>query len=95
MEERVSIPAPTEDIISIYSNLLEKGIAPKPVVGWDEYFSYTADDLCLFIFAVLVGVILSMTEYDNRTDSLARITPNGRKSVSRKIIVFAISAFAF
>lgn len=84
-----------EDIISIYSNLLEKGIAPKPVVGWDEYFSYTADDLCLFIFAVLVGVILSMTEYDNRTDSLARITPNGRKSVSRKIIVFAISAFAF
>lgn len=84
-----------EDIIEIYSSLLEAGNSPEESSGWNEYFSYKADDFCLLLFAVTVGIILSVTEHDNRTDTLQKITRFGKKSIRRKIAVFAISSLGF
>lgn len=84
-----------EDIIEIYSSLLEKGVKPEETVGWNEFFSYATDDLCLLLFAVIVGVILTMTEYDNRTNVLLKITRFGKRSTGRKITVFATASFGF
>lgn len=81
-----------EDVIALYSSLIEKGVQPEEVSGWNEYFSFTADDLLLLLFAVMVGVILTLTEHDNKTEAILKTAKYGRKSVGCKVAVFALSA---
>lgn len=84
-----------DDVIGLYSSLVEKGVSPEEVSGWNEYFSFAADDWIPLLFAVMVGVILTMVEYDNRTDTVLKITRYGKRSAEWKIAVFVISAVLF
>lgn len=82
-----------EDVIERYTALLEQGVTPLTVVGWDAFFDHTWDDLLLALIAVLTGAVLVMTEYDNGTHSLVKMTPLGKKSVQSKLLVLGLFAF--
>ncbi len=82
-----------EDVIERYTALLEQGVTPLTVVGWDAFFDHTWDDLFLALIAVLTGAVLVMTEYDNGTHILVKMTPLGKKSVQSKLLV--LGSFAF
>lgn len=80
------------DLIERYSALLDRGVAPQSVLGWDAFFCLSADDLLLLLLAALTGIVLVMTEKDHRTDTLLHITPRGNASKRCKALVFAVSS---
>lgn len=84
-----------EDLIRLYSDLKEQGVAPRAVNGWDAFFSLSADDLLLLLCAVLTGIALTMTERDHRTDTLLAVTPKGAAVGSRKLLVFAAASLGY
>lgn len=84
-----------DDLIEHYSALIEQGVVPHAVTGWDAFFSLSADDLLLLLLAALTGIILVMTEKDHRTDALLHITPRGGASKCRKALVFGASSGVF
>ena len=83
-----------EDVIEHYSALLEQKVSPTWIVGWDAFFDHSWDDLLLALIAVLAGAVLAMTEYDNGTHILIKITPCGKKSVKSKLLVLGAFALA-
>ena len=84
-----------EDLIRLYSDLKEQGVAPRAVNGWDAFFSLSADDLLLLLCAVLTGIALTMMERDHRTDTLLAVTPKGAAVGSRKLLVFAAASLGY
>lgn len=83
------------DVIEHYTNLLEDGVRPVKVQGWNEFFDNKADDLLSLLAAILAGVLLSMVEFDNGTDKVLYMTSRGRRSIAAKIAVLAICSLIF
>ncbi|MBQ8257923.1 MAG: hypothetical protein IJY97_00025 [Clostridia bacterium] len=82
------------DVIDRYTNLLDNGVSPEEVRGWNEFFENRYDDLLLILAAVIAGVLLTMTEWDNGTHRLALMTAKGRKSIRAKLFLFALFSIA-
>ena len=82
------------DVIERYSSLLNDGVKPTEIRGWNEFFNNNVDELLALIGAILAGVLLSLAEFDNGTEKILHITRNGRKSVLSKISVLALFSFA-
>ena len=82
-----------QDVAKRYSKLLDAGVMPSAVQGWNEFFSLTADDILLVVLVMLVGIMSTMTEWDTGTFSLLATTKRGRTSVLSKIGF--LSAFMF
>lgn len=82
-----------QEVIDRYSDVVDAKAQPEPIQGWDEFFDYSSDDLFLFVFAVLAGTLISMTEWDNGTYTILNITARGRKSIRAKVSVLAAISF--
>ena len=82
-----------QDVAKRYSKLLDAGVMPSAVQGWNEFFSLTADDILLVVLVMLVGIMSTMTEWDTGTLSLLATAKRGRASVLSKIGF--LSAFTF
>ena len=82
-----------QEVIDRYSNLVDAKVQPTAIQGWNEYFDHTADDLLLFVFAILAGALISMTEWDNGTYTILNMTARGKKSIRAKISVLAVISF--
>ncbi len=80
------------EVIKHYSDLLGSGVRPEKILGWNGFFDNKADDLLMLFAAVLSGVLVSMSEFDNGTERLLYMTPRGRQSVRAKISVLACSS---
>ena len=83
------------DVIKHYTNLLEDGVCPVKVQGWNEFFDNKADDLLSMLAAILAGVLLSMVEFDNGTDKVLYMTTKGRRCIAVKILVLAFCSLIF
>lgn len=79
--------------MSGYSNLVDAKVQPTAIQGWNEFFNHTTDDLLLFVFAILAGTLISMTEWDNGTYTILNMTARGRKSIRAKISILAVISF--
>lgn len=79
-------------IIDRYSALIDRGVEPTAVRGWDEFFDHSTDEVLLLLFAVIVGVMLTMTEYDNGTHVLFGMSPRGRRGIGAKLACMALLA---
>ncbi len=82
-----------QEVIDRYSNLVDAKVHPTAIQGWNEFFNHTTDDLLLFVFAILAGTLISMTEWDNGTYTILNMTARGRKSIRAKISVLAVISF--
>lgn len=82
-----------QEVIDRYSNLVDAKVQPTAIQGWNEFFNHTTDDLLLFVFAILAGTLISMTERDNGTYTILNMTASGRKSIRAKISVLAVISF--
>ena len=82
-----------QDVIHRYSELQASGVAPVKVIGWNQYFDYTADDLLLLLMAAILGVLMGMVEWDHGTHAQLRMTPRGKKACFAKIYILTISSF--
>ena len=82
-----------QDVAKRYSKLLDAGVMPSTVQGWNEFFSLTADDILLVVLVMLVGIMSTMTEWDTGTSSLLAAAKRGRTCVLSKIGFLA--AFTF
>ena len=82
-----------QEVIDRYSNLVDAKVQPTAIQGWNEFFNHTTDDLLLFVFAILAGTLISMTERDNGTYTILNMTARGRKSIRAKISVLAVISF--
>ena len=82
-----------QEVIDRYSNLVDAKVQPTAIQGWNEFFDHTADDLLLFVFAILAGALISMTEWDNGTYTMLNMTARGRKSIRAKISILAVISF--
>ncbi len=82
------------DVIDRYTSLINNGVKPESVRGWNEFFENRLDDLLPILAAVIAGVLLTMTEWDNGTHKLALITQKGRKSICAKLILLALFSLA-
>ena len=80
------------DVINHYSDLLDSSVRPEKVRGWNEFFDNKADDLLMLVAAVLLGVLISMSEFDNGTEKLLYMTVCGHRSIMEKISVLACSS---
>lgn len=83
------------DVIEHYTNLLEDGVCSVKVQGWNEFFDNKADDLLSMLAAIIVGVLLSMVEFDNCTDKVLYMTAKGRRSIAAKIFVLGFCSVIF
>lgn len=83
-----------QEVIDRYSTLVGAKAQPVQTQGWNEFFDYSIDDLLLFVFAVLAGTLISMTEWDNGTYTILNVTARGRKSILAKISVLIAVSFA-
>lgn len=83
------------DVIGHYSKLLEGGVRPVKVQGWNEFFDNKSDDLLSLLAAILSGVLLSMVEFDHGTDKVLYMTAKGRRSIAAKITVLAVCSLIF
>jgi len=81
------------DVIDRYTNLIDNGVNPEEVRGWNEFFENIYDDLLLILAAAVAGVLLTMTEWDNGTYRLMLATRKGRKSIRAKLILLALFSF--
>ena len=82
-----------QEVIDRYSNLVDAKVQPTAIQGWNEFFNHTTDDLLLFVFAILAGTLISMTEWDNGTYTILNMTARGRKSIRAKISILAVISF--
>ena len=82
-----------QEVIDRYSNLVDAKVQPTAIQGWNEFFDHTTDDLLLFVFAILAGTLISMTEWDNGTYTILNMTARGRKSIRAKISILAVISF--
>ena len=82
-----------QEVIDRYSNLVDAKVQPTAIQGWNEFFNHTTDDLLLFVFAILAGTLISMTEWDNGTYTILNMTASGRKSIRAKISILAVISF--
>ena len=82
-----------QEVIDRYSDLVDEKVQPTQIKGWNEFFAHSTDDLLLFVFAILVGTIISMTEWDNGTYTILIMTARGRKSIWAKISILAVISF--
>ena len=82
-----------QDVAKRYSKLLDAGVMPSAVQGWNEFFSLTADDILLVVLVMLVGIMSTMTEWDTGTSSLLATAKRGRISVLSKIGFLAVFTF--
>lgn len=82
-----------QEVIDRYSDLVDAEVQPTQIQGWNEFFDHPTDDLLLFVFAILAGTLISMTEWDNGTYSILNMTARGRKSIHAKISVLAVISF--
>lgn len=82
------------DVIDRYTALLDNGVKPENVRGWNEFFENRLDDLLPILAAVIAGVLLTMTEWDNGTHKLALMTQKGRRSIRAKLIFLALFSLA-
>ncbi len=82
-----------QEVIDLYSKLVDGKVQPTAIQGWNEFFDHTTDDLLLFAFAILAGTLISMTEWDNGTYTVLNMTARGRKSIRAKISVLAVISF--
>ena len=80
------------DVIKHYSDLLDSGVRPEKARGWNEFFDNKADDLLMLFAAILSGVLVSMSEFDNGTEKLLYMMSRGRRSITAKISVLACSS---
>ncbi len=81
-----------QEVIDHYSILVENEVKPTLVSGWNEFFDNKTDDLILILFAVLAGVVITITEYDNNTHTTLNMTIKGRKSIRAKIVLMSCLA---
>ena len=82
-----------QEVIDRYSNLVDAEVQPTQIKGWNEFFDHSTDDLLLFLFAILAGTLISMTEWDNGTYTVLNMTARGRKSIRAKISVLVAMSF--
>ena len=82
-----------QEVIDRYSNLVDAKVQPTAIQGWNEFFDHTTDDLLLFVFAILAGTLISMTEWDNGTYTVLNMSARGRKSIRAKISILAVISF--
>lgn len=78
------------EVIGHYSELLLSGVRPEKTEGWNEFFDNNDDDLLMLFAAVVAGVLISMSEFDNGTEKLLHMTVRGRRSVMAKTAVLAL-----
>lgn len=83
-----------QEVIERYSDLVDAKVQPTQIQGWNEFFDHSTDDLLLFVFAILAGTLISMTEWDNGTYTVLNMTARGRKSIRAKISVLVAMSFA-
>ena len=82
-----------QEVIDRYSDLVDAKVQPIQIQGWNEFFDHSTDDLLLFVFAILAGTLISMTEWDNGTYTILNMTARGRKSIRAKITVLVAISF--
>ena len=82
-----------QEVIDRYSDLVDAKVQPTQIQGWNEFFDHSTDDLLLFVFAILAGTLISMTEWDNGTYTILNMTVRGRKSIRAKISVLVAMSF--
>ena len=82
-----------QEVIERYSDLVDAKVHPTAIQGWNEFFDHTTDDLLLFVFAILAGTLISMTEWDNGTYTVLNMSARGRKSIRAKITVLVAISF--
>ncbi len=82
-----------QEVIDRYSDLVDAEVQPTQTQGWNEFFNHSIDDLLLFVFAILAGALISMTEWDNGTYTVLNMTARGRKSIRAKISVLVAMSF--
>ncbi len=82
------------DVIERYSSLLNDGVKPIGIRGWNEFFNNNVGAVLALIGVILAGVLLSMAEFDNGTEKLLHMTRKGRRSVLSKISILALFSFA-
>lgn len=83
------------DVIERYSELLESSYRPESVRGWNEFFDNITDDLLPLLAAMLAGILISMAESDSGAEKILYMSARGRRSISAKIAILAIFAFAY
>ena len=65
-------------IVTAYS--VERPIGVRPTDGWNAYFSYAPDDVCVLLLVLLAVILSAITDHAAHAHKILYTTPNGRSA---------------
>ncbi len=83
-----------ENVIDLYTALLDKGTAPEVIKGYDEFVLFSGGNLILLLLAVLLGARLSLCEKDAGVLPLLGTLKSGRRVYSAKLTLLAATSIS-
>ncbi len=78
-------------VIERYSALLNAGITPSAVAGYDDYILFGNKGIFLFIAAAMFGSMLVLVEQDSKMTALNTISKRGKHIYRNKAAVLCIA----
>ncbi len=83
-----------ENVIDLYTALLDKGAAPEAIKGYDEFVLFSGGNLILLLLAVLLGTRLSLCEKDAGVLPLLGTLKSGRRVYGAKLALLATTSIS-